>query len=87
MGGYVYYDPDNETIYATAGAGFSASDSLAFDVNIGQYLDGGDDVYTEDLDYNFGGTYSVGGVDFDLRYYDRDDDADDNVVFTIARSM
>ena len=87
LGGYVYYDPDNETVYGTAGASFSATDALSFDVNVGQYLDGGDDFYSEDVDYNFGGTYSVGGFDLDLRYYERDDGSDDNVVFTIGRAL
>lgn len=84
VSGYLYYDPDNETIYAETGAGFSATDALSFDVNVGKYLDG----FDEYLNYNFGGTYSVGGFDLDLRYYDNDSDgADDNVVFSIGRAM
>lgn len=84
LSGMFYYDPDNETLYAEAGAGFSALENLSFDANVGKYLDGFDE-YTN---YNVGATVSSNGFDFDLRWYDNDSDsADDNVVFSIARSM
>ncbi len=84
VSGYLYYDPDNETTYASIGGGFSATDALSFDVNVGSYLDG----YGEYVHYDLGGTYSVGGFDLDLRWYDNDaDDADDNIVFSIGKSL
>lgn len=84
VSGYIYYDPDNETIYSEIGAGVGVTDALSFDVNVGKYLDGFDEV----TNYNVGGTYSVGGFDLDLRWYDIDEDnSDDNIVFSIGRSM
>ena len=86
LSGYMYYDPDNETIYGEAGVGVSASDALSFDVNIGTIFDDGGDGSSELFNYNFGGTYGVGGFDLDLRYYDKED-GEDNFVFSIGRAM
>ena len=84
LSGYFYYDPDNETTYVEAGAGVSATDALSFDANVGSYLDG----FGEYTHYNVGATYSAAGFDFDVRWYDNDSDgADDNVVFSIGRSL
>ncbi len=81
--GYIYWDPDNETVYSEVGAGFGL-EAVSFDANVGTYLDGFDEV----TNYNFGATYSAAGFDFDLRYYDIDEDgADDNVVFSIGRAL
>ena len=84
LGGTLYWDPDNETVYAEAGAGFGVNDYLSIDANVGTYLDGFDE-YTN---YNLGATVSVEGFDLDLRWYDNDQDgADDNIVFSIGRAM
>ncbi|MEM6627349.1 MAG: TorF family putative porin [Pseudomonadota bacterium] len=84
----LYVDPDNETVYIEGGAGFSFTDALSADIGLGTWLDGGDDLYEEEFNYNIGATYSVAGFDFDLRYYDIDiDGADDNVVFSVGRAM
>ncbi|ACT58337.1 TorF family putative porin [Hirschia baltica] len=84
ISGMLSYDPDNETLYANADLGVAFSDSFGASVGVGSYLDGFDE-YTN---YNIGGTYSVSGFDLDLRWYDNDaDGAEDNIVFTIGRSL
>ncbi|MEM9055022.1 MAG: TorF family putative porin, partial [Pseudomonadota bacterium] len=87
LGGYLYFDPDNETVYFDASAGFSASDVLSFDVTAGTYLDGFDE-YTN---YSVGATFSTEIVDFDLRVWgtdvDDDSNADERVVLTVSRSL
>ncbi len=79
-----YYDFDNETFYLDGSAGLAFSEQFSASVGVGKYLDGFDE-YTN---YNIGGTFSVEGFDLDLRWYDNDSDgADDNIVFSIAKSL
>ncbi len=79
-----YYDVDNETFYLDTSAGVSFNQHLSASVGVGKYLDGAGE-YTN---YNIGGTFTVEGFDLDLRWYDNDTDAaDDNIVFTIAKSL
>lgn len=86
ISGGLAVDPDNETVYTNAGISFGLSDAFSIDAGLGQYLDGGDGLYAEELDYTIGGTYSVEGFDFDLRHYAKEE-GDDNIVFTISKSM
>lgn len=82
--GMLSYDPDNETLYANADFGMAFHENFGASVGVGKYLDGFDE-YTN---YNIGGTYSVAGLDLDLRWYDNDSEgADDNIVFSIAKSL
>ena len=87
VGGYLYVDPDNETVYLDLSAGFSATDTLGFDATVGNYLDGFDE-YTN---YSLGATLSTEYVDFDLRFWgsdvDEDPNADERVVLTVSRSL
>lgn len=88
LGGEVYWDPDNESVYVAGSAGYSFTDAFAADVSVGNYsFDGGGD-YTN---WSVGGTYSYNGFDFDVRYWDTDVDntdiADERVVFTIGKSL
>ncbi len=84
VSGMLSYDPDNETLYANADVGVGFSDFFSASVGVGQYLDG----FDEYMNYNIGGTFSAEGFDFDLRWYDNDSaGADDNIVFSIAKSL
>jgi uncharacterized protein (TIGR02001 family) len=87
LGGYVYVDPDNETVYFDASAGFAASDALGFDVTAGTYLDG----FDEYSNFSIGATLATEFVDFDLRVWgtdvDDDDLADERVVLTVSRAL
>ena len=84
LGGSLNWDPDNETVYADISGAFAVSDVLSIDAGYGTYLEG----FGEYAGWNLGGTFSVAGVDLDLRYYDNDIGGDqDNVVFSISKSM
>lgn len=92
VGGYLYVDPDNETVYVDFSAGFSASETLGFDATVGSYVDGGDDFIEEYTNYSLGATLSTEYVDFDLRFWGTDSDdlgdgADERVVLTVSRSL
>ena len=89
VGGYVYFDPDNENMYVEASAGYGFTDAFSADVSIGNYdFDGGGDY----VNYSLGGTLSTEYVDFDLRFWATDIDdaglnAEERVVLTISKSM
>ncbi|MEL6473492.1 MAG: TorF family putative porin [Pseudomonadota bacterium] len=88
VGGYAYFDPDNENLYVEGTAGLGLTDNLSADVSIGNYsFDEGED-YTA---YSIGGTLSVEGFDLDLRYWGTDIDdvdiADERIVLSISRAM
>ncbi len=87
VGGYLYFDPDNETVYFDASAGFSATENLGFDVTAGTYLDG----FDEYSNFSLGATLSTEHVDFDLRVWgtdvDNDELADERVVLTVSKSL
>lgn len=93
VGGYVYFDPDNENTYAEGTAGYSFTDSLSADASIGSYsFDGGDDY----VNWSVGATYSAGGLDFDLRYWDTDieapgggdvDGTEERIVLSIGKTF
>jgi uncharacterized protein (TIGR02001 family) len=87
IGGSLNYDPDNENLYADVGASYAILENLSVDGTLGKYLEGFDE-YSQ---FTVGATYSVGGVDLDLRYYQNDIDGigdfENNVVFSIGRAM
>ncbi len=87
VGGYVYFDPDNETVYAEGSASYGFSDAFSADVTVGNYLDGFDE-YTN---YSLGGTFSTDFADFDLRFWgtdvDGDDLAEERVILTVSKSL
>lgn len=87
VGGYVYYDPDNETVYADASLGFSATDTLSIDATAGKYLDG----FDEYANFSLGGTLSTEFADFDVRVWATDVDGDalaeERIVLTVSRSL
>lgn len=84
LGGSLNYDPDNENLYADVTGTFALTDALSISANYGTWLEG----LGEYSGWNFGGTYSVGGVALGLRYHDNDISGDDdNLVFSIGRSM
>lgn len=92
LGGYVYVDPDNETVYVDATAGFAATDVLGFDASVGSWVDGGDGFIEEFTNFSLGATLSTEFVDFDLRLWSTDADnqgsaGDDRVVLTVSRSL
>lgn len=92
LGGYVYVDPDNETVYVDATAGFAATDVLGFDASVGSWVDGGDGFIEEFTNFSIGATLSTEFVDFDLRLWSTDADdqgsaGDDRVVLTVSRSL
>lgn len=84
LGGSLNWDPDNETVYADIAASLGVTEAFSVDAGYGAYLEG----FGEYAGWNLGGTYSVAGVDLDLRYYDNDTTGDnDNVVFSVSKSM
>lgn len=89
LGGSVNYDPDHETLYADISAAFPVSDMFSIDAGYGALVDEGDGFLGGDYTgFNVGGTLSLHGLDFDVRYYDNDrTGSEDNVIFTIAKSM
>ncbi|WP_340694234.1 TorF family putative porin [Hyphomonas sp.] len=89
VGGAVFWDPDNESVYIQGTAGYSFTEAFAADVSVGNYsFDGGGD-YTN---WSIGGTYALPiGIDVDLRYWGTDVDnvdiADERVVLTLSKSL
>ena len=79
---YVYYDPDNETTYATVGASLAVTEAFSVGANYGKYLDGAGEYYH----YDIGAGYSVGGFDFGLSWYEAED-SDDGITFSIGKSL
>ncbi|MEE9380517.1 MAG: TorF family putative porin [Hyphomonadaceae bacterium] len=87
-GATIAFDPDNESVYAEGTAGYAFSEKFALSGSVGQFsFDGGGD-YTN---VSLGGTYTAGGVDFDLRYWDTDVDnnpsTEGRVVLTISKEF
>lgn len=93
VGGYLYFDPDNESTYIEGTAAYGVTEDFSADVSVGSYsFDGGGDY----VNWSVGGTYSAGGLDFDLRYWDTDiedgmggdvDGTEERVVFSITKSF
>ena len=88
VGGYAYFDPDNENFYVEGSAGYAFTDMFAADVTVGSYtFDEGEDY----INWSVGGTFSFEGFDFDLRYWDTDLDdteiAEERIVLSVSRSM
>lgn len=87
LGGYIYWDPDNETVYFDASAGISAAENLSFDVTAGTYIDG----FDEYSNFSLGATLATEHVDFDLRIWgtdvDNDDLAEERLVLTVSKSL
>lgn len=93
LGGSLNWDPDNETIYADISASYSLMDSLSVSGGYGSYIDDGDGSFINGWSgFNIGGTYSLMGVDLDLRYYQNDidyanSDLEDNIVLSIGKAL
>ncbi|MEM1087767.1 MAG: TorF family putative porin [Pseudomonadota bacterium] len=93
VGGYVYYDPDNENTYIEGTASYGITDALSADVSLGNYsFDAGEDY----VNWSVGATYSAGGLDFDLRYWDTDielpgggdvDGTEERIVLSIGKTF
>ena len=93
VGGYAYFDPDNENVYVEGTAAYGVTENFSADVSVGSYtFDAGEDY----LNWSVGGTYSAGGLDFDLRYWDTDiegplggdvDGTEERVVLSITKSI
>lgn len=91
IGGSVNFDPDNETVYIDASAGYSLTDNFGVDIGVGSYVDDGGDGSAEYTQFNVGGTFSVPDYfDVDLRFWSVDEDSiseDDRFAVTISRSL
>ncbi|MEO1642377.1 MAG: TorF family putative porin [Pseudomonadota bacterium] len=93
LGAYAYYDPDNENVYFEGTAGYGITESVSVDLSVGSYsFDEGDDY----LNWSVGATYSAGGLDFDLRYWDTDieapgggdvDGTEERIVLSIGKTF
>ena len=86
LSGYIYWDPDNESFYVEAAAGFALTDTFGVDATVGNYsFDGGGD-YTN---YSIGASLATSvGLDLDLRYWSADaSGVDDVFVFTVAKAL
>ncbi|GAB5458972.1 MAG: hypothetical protein Hens3KO_20020 [Henriciella sp.] len=87
VGGTIYFDPDNETVYLDTGIGFGVTDALSVDGTVGAYLDG----FDEYQNYSLGATFATEFVDFDLRVWatdvDDDDLAEERIVLTLSRAL
>ncbi|MFT3723632.1 MAG: TorF family putative porin [Hyphomonadaceae bacterium] len=99
LGAAVYYSPEftgdsGDGLYYEVNGAYTVSPELSFSGAVGRQsvdLNGffaGEDEYTT---YNIGGTYTAGGLGFDLRYVGTDVDNvsiyDDRVIFSIKKSM
>lgn len=94
LGGYVYIDPDNESVYVEGSAGYSFNDTFGIDATVGSYdFDAGGDY----VNYSLGATVALELVDLDLRFWGNDidetgvsavdDTTDERVVLTVSRSF
>ena len=89
LGGYLYWDPDNETFYLDTSAGFAITEEFGVDATLGAYLDG----FDEYANWSIGVTYAAPiGLDFDLRYWGNDVDgggdiADDRIILSVSKSL
>ncbi len=99
LGGALYWSPEftgesGDGLYYEVNGAYVVSPEFSFSGAVGfQTVDtagffAGEDEYTT---WNLGGTYSVGGLGFDLRYVATDVDNvsiyDDRVIFSIKRAM
>ena len=89
LGGYIYWDPDNESFYVEGSAGYSLTESFGIDATLGNYsFDGGGD-YTN---WSLGATLATPvGLDLDFRYWGNDTDgggvADDRFVISVSKAL
>lgn len=93
VGGYVYFDPDNENTYVEGTAVYAFTEVFTADLSLGNYsFDEGEDY----VNWSIGATYSAGGLDFDLRYWDTDieapgggdvDGTEERIVFSIGKTF
>ena len=85
VGGTLYWDPDNETMYLDTSVDFAITETVSVGAVLGAYLDGFDE-YTN---WGLGATWaSPVGLDLSLFYYDNDlDGGDDAIVFSVAKSL
>lgn len=72
IGGYVYYDLDNEIVYVDVLVGFSVIENFLIDVIVGKYFDG----FDEYVNFLIGGMFSIEYVDFDFCVWGMDVDGD-----------
>ncbi len=91
LGGYVYFDPDNESTYIEGKAAYSFTDAISADVSLGSFSFDGAGDYTN---WSAGGTYRFDWVDVDLRYWDTNianalgiAEAEERVVLTVSKSF
>ncbi len=99
LGAAVYYSPEftgesGDATYFEVNGAFAVSPELSLSGAVGmQTVDqtgffAGEDDYTT---YNIGGTYTAGGLGFDLRYVGTDVDNapiyDDRIVFSIKKAL
>ncbi len=86
IGGYLWYDPDGENLWAEATAAYAFTDMFGVDASVGNYS------FDEGEDYT---AFSVGlgvatpvGLDLDLRLWDTDVDGDEErFVLTVSKSL
>ncbi len=90
LGAALYYSPEftletGEALYLEANAAYAFSDAFSVSGAFGtQDVDLAGDYQT----WNLGGSYSVNGFKFDLRYHDTDiAGADEIINFTISRAL
>jgi uncharacterized protein (TIGR02001 family) len=99
LGAALYYSPEftgksGDAFYYEVNGAYTVSPELSFSGAVGmQTVDqtgffAGEDQYTT---YNVGGTYTAGGLGFDLRYVGTDIDNapiyDDRVIFSIKKAL
>lgn len=85
VGGTLYWDPDNETMYLDTSVDFSVTETVSVGAVLGTYLDG----FDEYMNWGVGGTWvSPVGLDLSLFFYDNDiDGGDDAIVFSVAKAL
>lgn len=102
LGGALYYSPEftldgGDSLYVEGVAAYTVNDMISFSGGVGNqtvdaanyFVDGATftDSYTT---WNLGGTLSVAGFGFDVRYVDTDLDTaitEERVIFTIKRAL
>lgn len=91
VGGYVYYDFDNETTWVEGSVGYAFSDMFGVDATLGNFsADAGDDYSA----FTIGATVATPvGLDLDFRFHSNDIDAmgtdffDETFTITVSKSL
>ncbi len=88
VGGYLYWDPDNQSLYLEGSGGFAVNEVVSVDATLGTFEPDEGEGF---LNWSIGGTFTTDFFDIDLRYHDSDLDgeelAEERIVLTLSRAL